>query len=182
MKILFPKLGIPTEKWSVDVDKDIIDIYVLWYTKYIEIIQYISSVSTTLFIFSSTFVLSDFMNKNLNKTVKIADFDLFFKGLTMVFGAVVCSFICILATYNWLRSVIEKIKESSDVHYNDLINDNIYSDKNIKKSNNTRTWGGISWFFGWASGIFLVVGLAIYGSGVWKLVNIILATANKTSQ
>lgn len=178
MKINFPKKINKTENWTDDVDKDILDIYVTWYEKYTQIIRYISNISTAMFIFSSTFLMSDFMNKSINKVVKIDDFQLFFRGLVIIFLSIVFSFICLLATYNWLRTVIEKIKQSSPVNYNDLFNDNIYSDKNIHNSTNTKVWGAISWFCGYMAGILLIVGLAVYGFGVWRLLTTILENTN----
>jgi len=145
MKIQFPKRLNKGQQWNDEVDKDILDIYMAWYEKYTEIIKYISNIATTMFIISSTFLMSDFMNKSINKVIKITDFNLFFRGLIINFLAIVFSFLCLMSTYNWLRTIIEKIKLSSETKYDDLFNDNVYSNRDINHSNNTKVWGAVSW-------------------------------------
>jgi hypothetical protein len=174
MKILFPRTLRKSEGWSDELNKDILDIYSTWYEKYIEIIKYISNISTAMFIFSSTFLMSDFMNRGITKGVGFDEFTMFFRGLFIIFMSVVFSFVCILSTYNWFRSILEKIKESSELNYNSLVNDNIYSDRRLNTSSNTRVWGAVSWVCGYLAGILLIVGLAVYGLGVWHVVTVVL--------
>jgi len=59
-----------------------------------------------------------------------------------------------------------------------LFKDKVYSDTNINQSKNTKVCGAISWFCGYLAGILLIVGLAVYGFGAWKILKIILENTN----
>lgn len=150
------------------VHKDIIEIYKIWYDTYYNIIKFIAMIGIGVLGFTVSSILLKSV-ENPDKTFLKSDDIVSLKySIYVIIASIVSSFACILSTYGWFVTLLERARNS--VIQNSGIKISELQDINYrKKMGSMKFWGIISLITGWLSGILLAVGIIMYSLRLFEI-------------
>lgn len=159
MRIQAEKKEIKKNERYVEINKDIIDLYELWYTKYTSILRFLGIISIGIFTISSNFVFSYVLDHP--EDIGTLDKALLLISLFIIFSAGILAFLWISAMYRWFISIIERTIYLSEDDYNHAFGKR----KDMRKRGSKKSiefWDKANFLAGTVSGLLLLTGLILY--------------------
>ena len=147
-----------------------LDILTIWYDSYFKIIKFIGTISVSIILFTTSFLLKDLLEGQHSAEISSMGVLAIKQSFSLFLISLFCVFTCLIFTYNWYRSGISKAMKT--VKSSNFPDDFWYDDAWLSM----KVSGALSWVFGGIAGVSLFFGIIIFVVKIFKLLDLMIAT------